>query len=105
MGGPAWGGGGAFTGTGTISNWGLRITGDDTVFLQALIELGLLTAGLSPLSVIFDAGSNMTYVTLVSAAVPEIDPTTAHGAVVLLVGALGLLERRLRQAAIARHAA
>ena len=96
---------GAFTGTGTISNWGLRITGDDTVFLQALIELGLLTAGLSPLSVIFDAGSNMTYVTLVSGAVPEIDPTTAHGAVVLLVGALGLLERRLRQAAIARHAA
>ena len=96
---------GAFTGTGTISNWGLRMTGDDTVFLQALIELGLLTAGLSPLSVIFDAGSNMTYVTLVSGAVPEIDPTTAHGAVVLLVGALGLLERRLRQAAIARHAA
>ncbi|MEI8367022.1 MAG: hypothetical protein WCJ31_01215 [Planctomycetia bacterium] len=47
----------------------------------------------------------MTYVTLVSAAVPEIDPTTAHGAVVLLVSALGLLERRLRQAAIARHAA
>lgn len=51
------------------------------------------------------AFSNMTYVTLVSAAVPEIDPTTAHGAVVLLVSALGLLERRLRQAAIARHAA
>ena len=96
---------GAFTGTGTIADWGLRMTGDDTVFLQALIELGLLTAGLSPLSVIFDAGSNMTYVTLVSGAVPEIDPTTAHGAVVLLVGALGLLERRLRQAAIARHAA
>lgn len=96
---------GAFTGTGAISNWGLRVTGDDTVFLQSLIELGLLTAGLSPLSVIFDAGTNMTYVTFVSAAVPEIDPTTAHGAVVLLVGALGLLERRLRQAAIARHAA
>ena len=88
---------GAFTGTGTIADWGLRMTGDDTVFLQALIELGLLTAGLSPLSVIFDAGSNMTYVTLVSGAVPEIDPTTAHGAVVLLVGALGLLERRLRR--------
>jgi hypothetical protein len=47
----------------------------------------------------------MTYVTFVSAPVPEIDPNTAHGAVVLLVGALGLLERRLRQAAIARHAA
>ncbi len=96
---------GAFTGTGAIADWGLRITGNDTSYLQGLIGGGLLTAGLSPLSVIFDAGSNMTYVTLVSGAVPEIDPTTAHGAVVLLVGALGLLERRLRQAAIARHAA
>ena len=47
----------------------------------------------------------MTYVTLVSAPVPEIDLNTAHGAVVLLVGALGLLERRLRQVAIARHTA
>ena len=84
---------GAFTGTGAIADWGLRMTGDDTVFLQGLIERGLLTAGLSPLSVIFDAGSNMTYVT----AVPEIDPNTAHGAVLLLVGALGLLERRLRR--------
>ena len=96
---------GDFTGTGAIADWGLRITGNDTSYLQGLIGGGLLTAGLSPLSVIFDAGSNMTYVTLVSAAVPEIDPNTAHGAVVLLVGALGLLERRLRQAAIARHAA
>ena len=95
---------GDFTGTGAIADWGLRITGNDTSYLQGLIGGGLLTAG-SALSVIFDAGSNMTYVTLVSAAVPEIDPTTAHGAVVLLVGALGLLERRLRQAAIARHAA
>ena len=84
---------GAFTGTGAIADWGLRMTGDDTVFLDGLIRHGLLTAGLSPLSVIFDAGSNMTYVT----AVPEIDPNTAHGAVLLLVGALGLLERRLRR--------
>ena len=84
---------GAFTGTGAIADWGLRMTGDDTVFLDGLIRDGLLTAGLSPLSVIFDAGSNMTYVT----AVPEIDPNTAHGAVLLLVGALGLLERRLRR--------
>jgi len=82
---------GAFTGTGAIADWGLRMTGDDTVFLQGLIERGLLTAGVSPLSVIFDAGSNMTYV------IPEIDPNTAHGAIVLLVGALGLLDRRLRQ--------
>jgi len=96
---------GALTGTGAISNWGLRMTGDDTVLLQGLIGGGLLTAGFSPLSVTFDAGSNMTYVTLVSAPVPEIDLNTAHGAVVLLVGALGLLERRLRQVAIARHTA
>jgi hypothetical protein len=92
----------AFTGSGAIANWGLRMTGDDTFFLEGLIRDGLLTAGLSPLSVIFDADSNMTYVLR---AVPELDPNTAHGAVMLLVGALGLLERRLRRAALARHAA
>ncbi|MCY3016821.1 MAG: hypothetical protein NT171_19275 [Planctomycetota bacterium] len=95
---------GAFTGTGAIANWGLRMTGDDTSFLQGLIGGGLLNAGLSPLSVIFDAGSNMTYVTLVSAPVPEIDPNTAHGAVMLLVGAAGILERRLRRVALVRRA-
>jgi hypothetical protein len=88
---------GAFTRTGAFSNWGLRMAGDDTVFLEGLIRSGLLTAGLSPLSVIFDADSNMTYVI----AVPEIDPNTAHGVVVLLVSALGVLERRLRQSRIA----
>jgi len=36
----------------------------------------------------------MTYVLR---AVPEIDPNTAHGAVILLVNALGLVERRLRR--------
>ena len=90
---------GDFTGTGAISNWGLRMAGDDTVYLQGLIELGFLTAGISPLSVIFDADSNMTYVLR---AVPEIDPNTAHGAVMLLVGAAGILERRLRRVALAR---
>lgn len=80
------------------------MTGDDTSFLQGLIGGGLLNAGLSPLSVIFDAGSNMTYVTLVSAPVPEIDPNTAHGAVMILVGAAGILERRLRRVALVRRA-
>ena len=84
---------GAFTGSGAISNWGLRMPGDDTSFLQGLIDGRLLTSGLSPLSVIFDADSSMTYVI----AVPEIDRNTAHGAVVLFVGALGVLERRLRR--------
>jgi hypothetical protein len=87
----------AFTGSGAIANWGLRMTGDDTFFLEGLIRDGLLTAGLSPLSVIFDADSNMTYVI----AVPEIDPNTAHGAVVLVVSALGLVERRRRRSRIA----
>ena len=91
---------GAFTGSGAISNWGLRIAGDDTFFLEGLIRGGLLTAGLFPLSVIFDADSSMTYVML---AVPEIDPNTAHGAVMLLVGAAGLLERRLRKATLPRR--
>ena len=50
------------------------------------------------------AFSNMTYVTSTPGAVPEIDPSTAHSAVMILVGALGLLERRLRRVALARHA-
>ena len=90
---------GAFTGTGSIANWGLRMAGDDTFFLKGLIRGGRLTAGIFPLSVIFDADSNMTYV---MRAVPEIDPNTAHGAVMLLVGAAGILERRLRRVALAR---
>jgi hypothetical protein len=53
--------------------------------------------------VIFDPVSNMTYVTSTPGAVPEIDPNTAHGAVVLLVSALGLVERRLRRAAVGQH--
>lgn len=96
---------GAFTGTGVIANWGLRMAGDDKTFLENLIFAGLITDGLSTLQVIFDPGSNMTYVTFVSAAVPEIDPNTAHGAVMILVGAAGLLERRLRRVALARHTA
>jgi hypothetical protein len=88
---------GAFTGTGVISNWGLRMAGDDKSFLENLIFAGLITDGPSPLQVIFDPVSNMTYVTSTPGAVPEIDPNTAHGAVMILVGALGLLERRLRR--------
>jgi len=96
---------GAFTGTGTIANWGLRLAGDGKTFLENLIFAGLITDGPSPLQVIFDPISNMTYVTSTPGAVPEIDPNTAHGAVMLLVGAAGLLERRLRQRAMARHSA
>jgi hypothetical protein len=91
---------GDFTGTGAIADWGLRMAGDDTFFLKGLIRGGRLTAGIFPLSVIFDADSNMTYVIR---AVPEIDPNTAHGAVMLLVGAAGLLERRLRKATLPRR--
>jgi hypothetical protein len=59
---------------------------------------------------IFTAGADVTCGSGVSAyrapgAVPEIDPNNAHGAVMLLVGAAGLLERRLRQRAMARHSA
>ena len=93
---------GAFTGTGVISNWGLRMAGDDKSFLENLIFAGLITDGPSPLQVIFDPVSNMTYVTSTPGAVPEIDPNTAHGAVMLLVGAAGILERRLRRVALAR---
>ena len=93
---------GAFTGSGAISNWGLRMAGDGKSFLENLIFAGLITDGPSPLQVIFDPVSNMTYVTSTPGAVPEIDPTTAHGAVMLLIGAAGILERRLRRVALAR---
>jgi hypothetical protein len=96
---------GAFTGTGTIANWGLRLAGDGKTFLENLIFAGWITDGPSPLQVIFDPVSNMTYVTSTPGAVPEIDPNTAHGAVMLLVGAAGLLERRLRHRAMTRHSA
>jgi hypothetical protein len=96
---------GAFTGSGAIANWGLRMAGDGKTFLENLIFAGLITDGPSPLQVIFDPISNMTYVTSTPGAVPEIDPNTAHGAVMLLVGGAGLLERRLRQRAMARHSA
>jgi hypothetical protein len=95
---------GAFTGTGAIANWGLRMAGDDKTFLENLIFAGWITDGPSPLQVIFDPVSNMTYVTSTPGAVPEIDPNTALGAVMLLVGAAGILERRLRRVALARQA-
>jgi hypothetical protein len=95
---------GAFTGSGAIANWGLRMAGDGKTFLESLIFAGLITDGPSPLQVIFDPISNMTYVTSTPGAVPEIDPNTAHGAVMLLVGAAGILERRLRRVALARQA-
>jgi len=96
---------GAFTGTGAIANWGLRMAGDGKTFLESLIFAGLITDGPPPLQVIFDPISNMTYVTSTPGAVPEIDPNTAHGVVMLLVGATGILERRLRRVALARQAA
>lgn len=95
---------GVFTGTGAIANWGLRMAGDDKTFLENLIFAGWITDGPSPLQVIFDPVSNMTYVTSTPGAVPEIDPNTAHGAVMLVIGAAGILERRLRRAALARQA-
>ncbi len=52
--------------------------------------------------VTFDPALNMTSVISTPSAVPEIDPNTAHGAAMLLIGALGLLERRLRRVALAR---
>ena len=94
---------GAFTGTGAIASWGLRMAGDDKTFLESLIFAGWITDGPSPLQVIFDPVSNMTYVTSTPGAVPEIDPNTAHGAGMLLVGAAGILERRLRRVALARQ--
>jgi len=84
----------AFTGTGAVANWGLKLAGDDRTFLENLIAAGLITDGMSPLLVIYDAGLNATFVT--STSVPEIHPNTAHSALAILMGACCLIERRRR---------
>jgi len=85
---------GSFTGSGAVSNWGLQWAGDHTTYLQDLIASNLLTGGSIPLTVLFDAGSNATYVTGSPSAVPEIDPAGIGSILALASGALCLLERR-----------
>ncbi len=87
-----------FTGTGAVPNWGLRLAGDTVSYVQSLIAGNLLSGGSTPLAVFFDSGSNFTFVTPSSTPIPEIDPAAAGGAWTLLVGALGILERRKRRA-------
>ena len=89
---------------GQTQHWTQRSTGSNrTKERSALSVSKRITDGPSPLQVIFDPVSNMTYVTSTPGAVPEIDPNTAHGAGMLLVGAAGILERRLRRVALARQ--
>ncbi|MEI8369597.1 MAG: hypothetical protein WCJ31_14265 [Planctomycetia bacterium] len=90
---------GSFTGSGAVSNWGLQWAGDHTTYLQGLIAGNFLTGGSIPLTVLFDAGSNATYVTGSSSAVPEIDPAGIGSILALASGALCLLERRRLKAA------
>ena len=85
----------SFTGSGAVSNWGLRVDGDQSSYLNTLI-LGNLITGPS-LQVVYDSGSNFTYITTFSVPVPEIDPASGLSALSLAMGALGLLERRGRR--------
>jgi hypothetical protein len=87
----------SFTGTGAVPNWGLRLAGDTVSYVQSLIAGNLLSGGSTPLAVFFDSGSNFTFVTPSSTPIPEIDPAAAGGAWTLLVGTLGILERRKRR--------
>ena len=59
----------AFTGSGTVSNWALRLSGNNQSFLENLITDGFITGSSGPLMVTYDGGSNATFVTFT--AVPE----------------------------------
>ena len=87
----------AFTGSGAVSNWGLRVAGDTRSLLDALIAGNLITGNSGPLSVLYDPTSNSTFVTTMS-AVPEIDPVGIGSVITLVTGVLALLERRKRSA-------
>jgi len=86
-----------FTGSGAISNWGLRLLGDSQSFLETLITGSRITGSWGPMSVFYDPTSNYTFVTAIS-AVPEIDPAGIGSVIALVSGALALLERRKRLA-------
>ncbi len=86
-----------FTGSGAISNWGLRLPGDSQSFLETLITGSRITGSWGPMSVFYDPTSNYTFVTAIS-AVPEIDPAGIGSVMALVSGALALLERRKRLA-------
>jgi hypothetical protein len=82
---------GAFTGSGTVSNWALRLTGNGQSFLEYLIAGGFITGGVMPLVVTYDAGSNATFVSIT--AVPE--PSTYAMAIVgLACGGWQMVRRR-----------
>ena len=87
-----------FTGSGAISNWGLRLLGDSQSFLETLITGSQITGSWGPMSVFYDPTSNYTFVTAI-AAVPEIDPAGIGSVMALVSGTFVLLERRRRRSA------
>ncbi|MBU6276918.1 MAG: hypothetical protein KGQ61_09785 [Planctomycetes bacterium] len=84
----------SFTGSGAVANWGLRLGGNKKSDLESLIAGNSLTGGPATLAVVYDPGSNATYVTGSFTAVPEIDPAGFASVLALVTGALGLVERR-----------
>ena len=87
-----------FTGSGAMSNWGLRLLGDSQSFLETLITGSRITGSWGPMSVFYDPTSNYTFVTAI-AAVPEIDPAGIGSVMALVSGTFVLLERRRRRSA------
>ena len=81
----------AFTGSGAVSNWALRLNGNDQSLLETLIAGGSITGAVSPLVVTYDAGSDSTYVSI--AAVPE-PSTYAMAFVGLACGGWQMVRRR-----------
>jgi len=81
----------AFTGSGAVSNWALRLNGNDQSILETLIAGGYITGAVSPLVVTYDAGSDTTYVSI--AAVPE-PSTYAMAFVGLACGGWHMVRRR-----------
>ena len=83
---------------GSTLAWGLRVAGDNRTRLTNYLAQGLVTAtnNSQPVEVIYspDLYGNYTYIGYSS--VPEIDPNSFGSAFTLVLGALGLLERRAR---------
>ena len=80
----------SFTGTGAVPNWGLSVAGDVRGSLEALLAAGRITAGTTPVLVIYDSQSAQTFVT----AVPE-PSTWCMAAIGLAVGGWSTLRRRV----------
>ena len=83
---------------GSTLAWGLRVAGDNRTRLTNYLAQGLVTAtnNSQPVEVIYSPDLYGHYTYIGYSSVPEIDPNSFGSAFTLVLGALGLLERRAR---------